>query len=142
MARCRTFLTTRSAQRDEDGRISGLIGIARDITGMKQAEEARKLAEEELKRSYEALRQAAEALRIARDEAESAERAKGDFLAAMSHEIRTPMNTVIGMTRLALEHRAHAPDSETTWRRSTPRPAPCSTSSTTCSISPRSRPAA
>ena len=98
----RTFLTTRSAQRDENGKITGLIGIARNITAMKQAEQARKQAEEELKRSYEALRQAAEALRTARDEAESAERAKGDFLAAMSHEIRTPMNTVIGMTRLAL----------------------------------------
>jgi two-component system, sensor histidine kinase and response regulator len=98
----RTFLTTRSAQRDENGRITGLIGIARNITAMKQAEQARQLAEEELKRSYEALSQAAEALRTARDEAERAERAKGDFLAAMSHEIRTPMNTVIGMTRLAL----------------------------------------
>jgi two-component system, sensor histidine kinase and response regulator len=98
----RTFLTTRSAQRDENGRITGLIGIARNITAMKQAEQARKRAEEDLKRSYEALRQAAEALSIARDEAQSAERAKGDFLAAMSHEIRTPMNTVIGMTRLTL----------------------------------------
>jgi PAS domain S-box-containing protein len=98
----RTFLTTRSAQRDEHGRITGLIGIARNITAMKQAEQARQLAEEELKRSYEALSHAAEALRTARDEAERAERAKGDFLAAMSHEIRTPMNTVIGMTRLAL----------------------------------------
>ena len=99
----RTFLTTRSAQRDENGKITGLIGIARNITAMKQAEQARMQAEEDLKRSYEALRQAAEALSIARDEAQSAERAKGDFLAAMSHEIRTPMNTVIGMTRLTLD---------------------------------------
>jgi PAS domain S-box-containing protein len=35
--------------------------------------------------------------------AQTAARAKADFLATMSHEIRTPMNTVIGMTELLLQ---------------------------------------
>ncbi len=38
----------------------------------------------------------------AKNQAEQASKAKGDFLSRMSHEMRTPMNAIIGMTRIAL----------------------------------------
>ncbi|MFD2438338.1 sensor histidine kinase [Modicisalibacter luteus] len=58
-------------------------------------------------RDNEASRQAMETLsrelEITARKAESASRAKSDFLATVSHEVRTPLNGVIGMSALLLD---------------------------------------
>ncbi len=76
------LLRGRVAARDDQGKPTRLLVLHRDISNQKRVEAA---------------------LLRAKEEAETASRARGTFLANMSHEIRTPMNAILGMTELALD---------------------------------------
>lgn len=76
-----TFDTSLTPLRDSDQCVTGLIGVASDVT--------ERVRMQEFQRAKEA--------------AEAANEAKSAFFANMSHELRTPLNAIIGYSELLRE---------------------------------------
>jgi PAS domain S-box-containing protein len=92
-----------SVYKDEQGKVLGIVVVARDITEQKriatELTEAMIFAELATAIAEEAKLKAEEATKIAEDAVKS----KQQFLSNMSHEIRTPMNAIIGFTKVVLK---------------------------------------
>ncbi len=76
-----------------DGSFAGYIGSCIDIHERKQVEESLRLSEEARDRLLQSEQ-------LARQQAETANRLKDEFLATVSHELRAPLNAIQGWVKL------------------------------------------
>lgn len=83
--------------RNSEGEVERFISVQVDVTDAKQHEQ--ELQQQRASLEAAVVKRTAQ-LAKAKEEAESASRAKGSFVANMSHEMRTPLNAITGLTRL------------------------------------------
>jgi signal transduction histidine kinase/DNA-binding response OmpR family regulator len=84
------YLSKKHPLKDKNNHVVGILGISFDITERKK---------------YEQL------LEQAKEQAETANQIKSDFIACMSHDLRTPLNGIFGSVQI-LQKNTHYPEQE------------------------------
>jgi PAS domain S-box-containing protein len=101
------IILTLSLLKERNAKVIGTVGISKDITDMRRAEEEVRIKNtelEELNRGLEQrIRERTLELERMNEDLQRADKLKTEFLSSMSHELKTPLNSIMALCGVLLE---------------------------------------
>lgn len=90
--------TTKVPVRNKEGEIIGLVGIGRDITRLKRAEQKIKEQAEHLQEVNALLEERKEEIQMQKEELENLNATKDKFFSIIGHDLKNPFNAIFNLT--------------------------------------------